>query len=404
MFNPPTKRPEVFIFEGEAKAALAAAESFTRQGFRVVIGSNHRYCVGFYSRLCRERIIIPDQRTEPDQCRDFLLNLVKQRRFEMILPLGDEVTQIVCSRREEFMKYSKLVLVPYETFLICRDKVQTMRTAERYGIPVPKTYDPQEQDLGTIAQAVDYPVLVKPAFSSGARGIRYAHNETEMQEAYKAISASFGRTFIQELIPHEGMQYKTELLLGYDGTVLGSFTYSKIRFYPPSGGSSTLNKSLYYPELVEYATRFAQSIGWYGMCDFDYIYDVRDKKPKLMEVNPRVTDTIQLASAAGVDFFQMLYKMACGEKVQPVTTYRTGLYMRFLPGELMWFLTAKGKRFNTSPNFFRFFGKDIIYLVTSLSDIGPTIGYLLENIMALLNPKERAYRFRMDATEQNQNR
>ena len=58
--------------------------------------------MGFYSRHVRERVIYPHEERQANECLAFLLDLVKRRRFEMILPLGDVVTQLVCSRREEF--------------------------------------------------------------------------------------------------------------------------------------------------------------------------------------------------------------------------------------------------------------------------------------------------------------
>lgn len=388
-----SQRPEVFIFEAEAKAILAAAESFTRMGFRVVAGSSSPYNLGFYSRWVRERIVYPDEVRQPAACLAFLLDLARRRRFEMILPLGDVVTQLVCSRREEFMRYARLMLVPYDTFMIGRDKVQTMKAAERYGVPIPKTYVPAEQSLDTISRQVDYPVLVKPSISNGARGIRYAHNAAELFTQYDDVHRAFGPTFVQELIPHRGTQYKTELLLDQTGKLRASFAYAKLRFYPATGGSSTLNKTLYYPEMVNHSIRLAQGIGWYGMCDFDYIFDVRDRQPKLMEINPRVTDTIQIAQWAGIDFFRLLYDVACGRDAEPVTRYRTGVHMRFLPGDIMWFLTTGGKGPNDGPSFFDF-GSNTKYLVTSLADPGPTIGYILDAFRAMLSPERRAFLLR----------
>lgn len=391
----PTNRPEVFIFEADAKAVLPAAESFNRHGFRVVVGSSQRYCMGFYSRHVRERIVYPHEQNQADDCLAFLLDLVKRRRFEMIVPLGDVVTQRVCSRREEFQKHTKLMLVPYDIFMIGRDKVQTMKAAEASGVPIPKTYYPDEQSLDDIAKQVEFPVLVKPAMSNGARGIWYVHDKDELVRRYEEVEAEYGRTFVQELIPHEGTQYKTELLLDKEGTVLASLTYAKLRYYPPNAGSSTLNVTVDYPEMEEHSIRLARDIGWYGMCDFDYIYDVRDRKPKLMEINPRVTDTIRIANLAGIDYFRKMYLLASGQAVEPATGYKKGLYMRFLPGELMWFLTAKGKRFSTKPGFFKSFFMDMEYLVVSLHDPGPIMGYCLEAIAAILDPKQLKHRLRL---------
>jgi len=394
-----TERPKVLIFEAEAKSALPVAESFAQQGFHVVACSSRRYCAAFYSRAVRERITMPNEYVQPKECQQFLLQLVKRRRFEMIVPLGDIVSDLVCQRREEFIEHTKLMLVPYDIFRVGRDKVETIKAAARCGIPLPESYFPEEQSLDEIASLVAYPVLVKPAIANGARGIHFVHDKQELIQRYTEVAREFGRTFVQELIPHKGLQYKVDLILDRDGTLLAGVVYSKIRYYPPSGGSSVLNETVDHPEILEYAARLARSIGWYGLCDFDFIYDVRDRTPKLMEINPRFPESFRMCQAAGVDFPRILYRLACGESVEPHLAYRTNRYLRFLPGDVLWFLTAKGQRLRTRPSFFRFFDSRTTYQIFSWRDPGPFMGYVLENLAVLLDPAERAFRLRLKAAQ-----
>jgi len=398
-----TVKPEVFIFEAEAKSALPVAESFAQHGFRVVAGSDRRVCAAFYSRAVRERISLPNVITEHEKCSNFLINLVRRRKFEMIIPLGDIFADLVSRRLNEFMKYSKVILVPHEIFILGRDKVETMKAAEKCGIPLPKSFYPEEQNLDEIAILTDYPVLVKPAIANGARGIRFCYNKEELMRNYEETSKSFGRTFIQEFVPHQGLQYKVDLILDKDGTLLTGVVYSKIRYYPPTAGSSVLNQTVNRPDILEYATRIARSMGWYGLCDFDFIHDTRDNKTKIMEINPRFPESFRMCQAAGIDFPWILYRMACGEKVKPITSYKINQYLRFLPGDLMWFLTAKGKRFKTRPSFFKFFDKATTYQIISTNDLGPILGYLLENLVLMFSAEERASRFRLDATQATNN-
>lgn len=394
---------QVFIFEAEAKSALPTVESFCKRGFHVVVGSSRKYCAAFWSKYVHEKVHIPNDVIEPEKCQQFLLDFVKKRKFEMIVPLGDGVTELVCQKRDAFAELTKLVLTPYENFKLGRDKVETMKAAQKCGIPYPKTWYPEEQDLDEIAREVEYPVLVKPAIANGARGINFVHNPQELKEKYKEVHTAYGRTFVQELISHDGMQYKVDIIMDKDGTCLAGVVYSKIRYYPPSGGSSVLNKSVEHHEILEYAIRIARSIGWYGLCDFDFIYDVRDKKPKIMEINPRFPESFRICQAAGVDFPEILYKMASGEKVEPVTQYKTDRYLRFLPGDMMWFMTAKGQRLKTKPSFFKFFDSATTYQILSLKDPGPILAYLLENLMVLCDKKERAFRFRLKAARTKAN-
>ncbi len=315
----------------------------------------------------------------------------------MIVPLGDLVSELVCRRRQEFLNCSKLMLVPYETFRLGRDKVETLKAAARCGVPIPKTWYPEEQELDEIAAETAWPVLVKPAIANGARGIHFVHAAAQLKQTYADVQASFGRTFVQELIPHKGLQYKVDLILGHDGELLAGVVYSKIRYYPASGGSSVLNETVDRPDILEHAARLARSLGWFGLCDFDFIQDVRDNTPKLMEINPRFPESFRMCEAAGVDFPRILYRLASGETVLPQLNYRKGRYLRFLPGDLLWFFTVGNQRWHTRPSFFNFFDPRTTDQLISLRDLGPIIGYVVENFLVFLDPRERAFRFRMEA-------
>lgn len=393
-------RPQVLIFEAEAKSALPVATSFAARGFRVVAASSRKYCSTFYYRKVHERIRMPSEMLEPDACLEFLLDLVRRRHFEMMIPLGDTVCELVGRRRDEFMRHTRLVLVPPEIFQIGRDKVETMKAAQRAGVPIPRTWYPEEQDIGEISREAVYPVLVKPAVASGARGIEFVHSAAELRSKYDEISGLFGRTYVQEFIPPPGMQYKADLILDYDQTLLAGVVYSKIRYYPPSAGSSVLNESVDYPEILDYATRLARHIGWFGLCDFDFIVDARDNTPKLMEINPRFPESFRMCEAAGVDFTAILHDMAMGRRIEPQLGYQKGRFLRFLPGDVMWFLTMRGSR-RTQPGFFEFFDGKTTYQLLHHSDAGPMLGYLLENLMVMLDPREREFRLRLRTARSN---
>ena len=59
-----------------------------------------------------------------------------------------------------------------------------------------------------------------------------------------------------------------------------------------------------------------------------------DGTPYLMEINTRFWGSLQLAIDAGIDFPWLLYRLACGELVNPDTDYRTGIRLRWLLGDL----------------------------------------------------------------------
>jgi hypothetical protein len=53
-----------------------------------------------------------------------------------------------------------------------------------------------------------------------------------------------------------------------------------------------------------------------------------------MEINPRLSASVELAVRAGVDFPYLLYKWANGDQIPKVKSYRVGEWMRYLRGDV----------------------------------------------------------------------
>jgi predicted ATP-grasp superfamily ATP-dependent carboligase len=291
-----------------------------------------------------------------------------------------------------FAKHTSLPLVDFERYVNCRDKTRTMKMAQRIGVPTPKTYYPEEEPLAEIAKQLTYPAVLKPNTSDGARGISYPENADELASLYRSTVANYGPCHIQEYIPHTGMQYKAEFVLDRNSEVKGWCVYNKLRYYPPTGGSSTLNSTVHRRDILESGAKILRELKWYGMGDCDFIEDPRDGTPKLMEINPRFTRSIKICVVAGVDFPYLLYKIALGEPVPSVLDYQPGVFLRYLPADIAWFIKSKD-RFRTSPSFFSFLGKNLTDEIISLQDPGPALAYLFSKGCSRFDDRQRHYHF-----------
>jgi D-aspartate ligase len=384
---------KVLIVGAEENPSLPIIHSLARQGLEVHVASHKSVCVGFYSRYAHKRFLYPSPFTDENGFVNQLLDYIKKEKFEVTFATGDIPTCLLSKNKKAFSEYTRLPLVDFDKYIYCMDKTYTMKIAEDIGVPIPKTYYPEEEDIDTIASKVSYPIVVKPNISDGARGITYPRNKDELIHHYCEAKEKYGACHIQEYIPHTGMQYKAELLLDYSSEVKAWCVYRKIRYYPPSGGSSTLNATVDRKDILESGAKILKEMRWYGMGDCDFIEDPRDGTIRLMEINPRFTRSIKICSLAGVDFPLLLYKMALGENIPWVLDYQIGTYLRYLPGDLMWFVKSSN-RFKTKPSFFWFLGKNLRYELFSLKDPGPTIGYCLSMAGSMLDKKERQFRLR----------
>jgi predicted ATP-grasp superfamily ATP-dependent carboligase len=383
---------KILIIGAEENPSLPIIESLSSKGLEVHVASHKKVCVGFFSKHVHNRFVYPSPYTDEQGFIDALCDFVRQKGFDVSFVTGDRPTDLLVKHRDLFTKHTRLPIVDIQRYVNCRDKTKTMKLAARAGVPTPKTYYPDEEPIEKIAQTLTYPVVLKPNTSDGARGISYPKNSEELKTFYQKTVADFGPCHIQEFIPHAGMQYKAELLLDRNSEVKAWCVYNKLRYYPPTGGSSTLNSTVSRRDILESAAKILKELNWYGMGDCDFIEDPRDGKAKLMEINPRFTRSIKICVLAGVDFPYLLYKTALDESVPSVLDYRNGVYLRYLPADIAWFLKSKD-RFNARPSFFWFIGKNLSDEIISLNNPGPAIAYCFAKLCARFDSKQQHYNF-----------
>jgi len=395
------ERSTVLVLEVQARAALPVIESCAAMGLRVVAASSRRLCSGFFSRHVSQRLRYSDPKEYPQEAIDAILEFLSQNQVEVIFPVGDLMTHLVAKRQDEFRRHTALALPPYEVFRQGRSKVLTLQAAQRAGCPIPRTWYPSEQPLENIAAEAPYPVLIKPDIGVGARGITLCRSARELLDSFGPVSRQFHDCFVQEFVPQDGLQYKVDLIVDAEQRLLSGLTYSKLRYYPATGGSSVLNRTERRDDVLDSAYRVLKELRWVGFCDFDYITDPRDGVVKLMEINPRFPESYRATVAGGLDMTRCLYELATGRPVQPQLDFVEGRYARFLLGDIMWFLTTKSGRWSAKPSFFKFFGRDMYYQLIRLSDPGPFLGYLLENVSIMMSSKDRQSRLRLKANQAN---
>ena len=395
-------RGTVLVIEASAKAALPLMESLAQSGLRVAAASSTKVNSGFFSRVCSERHVYPSCRDKPEEFKKWLLAFLRRRRIDQLFPVGHYGTLAVSEIQDEIRLHTRLVMPSHDIFCNGYAKVPTLKTALKADVPMPDSWFPKELEGGldaAIEQIEHWPVLIKPSIGVGANGIVWCYGPDDVRRYWQEISAQHGSCFLQDFVPPGGMQYKVDMLVNERQQLLAGVVYGKTRMYPPDGGSSVLNFTVKRTDILDYAYQMLVALRWVGFCDFDFVVDPRDGVPKLIEINPRFPESFRMGTSVGIDFPRMIYDLAHGRCVEPVNGYPINRFLRFLPGDLMWFLRVNNRqRFGTWPSWFRFFYPDTTYQICSLRDPGPIVGYMLENFLALICDRQtRRSRFRLDA-------
>jgi predicted ATP-grasp superfamily ATP-dependent carboligase len=128
----------------------------------------------------------------------------------------------------------------------------------------------------------------------------------------------------------------------HDGNVIGAVARETFTFHPVAGGTSVWKRTVDRADVgVEQALAFLQAIGLEGLAEVEYQVG-RDGVPRLMEIGARAHRWVPLAIAAGVNLPLLAARLAVGESVRPVSSYRAGVEMRWPAGELLRLRTALG--------------------------------------------------------------
>jgi D-aspartate ligase len=379
--------------DGRIQSCLPVIKALRQAGHHVTIAESDPLCAGFFSRYPHRRIRHRDPRKDPDGFLTDLEMHLSSGQYDVLIPILDVTAELVSKNKAELEKYVRIPLVDYPTFMLARDKSKTMKIAQSLKLPCPKTCYPEETEIEEIARQVEYPVLIKPNISVGARGLTKARDSLELKKLYPIILSHYGPCTIQEYIPQTDLQYKAQFLLDSQREVKAWIVYSKIRHYPLEGGVSALNCTVFREDITFLGYKLLKAMNWYSYADIDLIADPRDGLVKIMEVNPRITGSVKICFEAGVDFANMLVALALGREVEPVNGYRSGIYLRNPGMDFLWFLKSKD-RLQADPSWFWLLGKNLTYEVLSVYDPGPAIAYSLANLRDLFSAEARRYKYK----------
>jgi predicted ATP-grasp superfamily ATP-dependent carboligase len=158
-------------------------------------------------------------------------------------------------------------------------------------------------------------------------------DEAEARAAVARVVAAGGSTLLQELLPGD----REAIWLFYAGDrFVARFAQIAYRMNPPLGGSSVLRESIPLPrDSCEAAEALVAAAGLDGYSEIEFRRDANGV-PKLMEINPRLSASIEVAVRAGIDFPQLIYRWAAGLPVADQGGYRHGVRMRWFGGDVRW--------------------------------------------------------------------
>lgn len=328
-----------------------AVRSLGRRGFHIAAVDTEDRVPTFASRWCGEALVVPaSEGTEA-----YLVHLeevLRSTERPVVISSHDGTIALMRRHRARLEALAALALAPEPALAIAVSKERTLAVARQLGIPVPRAAMLRGPgDVVTALRQIGLPAVIKPdeswvpSAAGGASGTWMGPRLVTTADEAHRIAASMtdggGTALYQQFLT--GRREAVSFLLA-KGVIHARFAQWARRTRPPLGGESIIRQSIAIPDDIGgFAESLVQAIGLDGYSEVEFRRDALGV-PHLMEINPRLSASVEIAVRSGVDFPYLLYQWAAGAPLPSAAGYREGRWMRHLGGDIMTTIETIGER------------------------------------------------------------
>jgi carbamoyl-phosphate synthase large subunit len=277
-------------------AGINTIKSLRMAGFsgKIIATDSSSLCAGFFMADANE--VIPE--AEDHSFVDRLFRIVKMYQVEVLMPSsGFDIYPYSENRKQLAEIGAQAIVSDRDKLEICRDKMLTFQTlSNRFVLPFTSTEPDKIQT---------FPVLAKPRFGKGSRGIVKIEDESDL----RYIISKRDDLVFQEYLP--GTEYTVDVLSDLSGKPL--MAVPRIRMQTKAG-ISTKGRVLRDPSLEIDCMKIAEYIGIRGPCCIQ-MKESEEGRLKLIEVNPRMGGGTIFTSLAGANFPALLLDIIEGREI-----------------------------------------------------------------------------------------
>ena len=370
----------VLLVEGFARQVMPMMQALHDLDCHITTLNSSKLDMGYASRYPNEKLLAPWDRNDPQASLASLERVLKKHKYDVVIPLTDFSATLLSKHKAELSENAAIAVNDWVVFQMASDKQSTMQACMENDIPCPHTLSGIETVEDVIHAGIPYPFIIKPRVGYGSIGFHRIEDEEQLRTVFNKTARDHGKLLVQEFIPQTDKQYKAQIFIDRYGIAKSACVFDKTRWYPIDGGSTCCSATVSRTDIVDVCTRLLKIIGWRGYADVDLIQDPRDNIAKVMEINPRITASVKVCFAAGVDFARQIVEYETGREVSEYRTYEVGRVLRYMHTDLLWFIQSPD-RFRTQPSWFSF--KKTTDQIFSTKDPWPWVTYSVQAVKKL---------------------
>lgn len=314
--NPITEgKPKIMILGGGPNrigqgiefdyCCVHAAQSLKKLGFDTIIVN------------CNPETVSTDYDTsdklyfEPLTLEDVLSIYKKEQPVGVIAQFGGQTPLNLAGELQK--NGVKILGTPPEVIDLAEDRDQFRSMMDKLGIPMPESgMATTIEEAIAIANRIHYPVMVRPSYVLGGRGMEVVYDDQSMADYMAAaVGVSPDRPILIDRFLHHALECEADAisdgLHAYVPAVMEHIELAGIH----SGDSACLIPSQHIsPEnlatIKDYTRKIAEEMHVVGLMNMQYA--IEDGKVFVLEANPRASRTVPLVSKV------------CGIRMVPLAT------------------------------------------------------------------------------------
>ena len=310
----------VVVLRSGHHGGLGIVRSMGRLGVPVYCVGDHNWEPAFSSRYCRGRFLGTSENGSPAKSVPALLQIGRDLgRRPILVPTTDRGAIWVAENARALRTVFRFPYVDSTLARLLCDKGHMQELARRSGVPTAQSVVPRSKDdVERFLDSAVFPVMVKATDGERLRSRLGAtkfiiQSRRDLLELYaRAEDREEPNLLIQEFIPGEDWMF--EGYFDQNSRCLFGVTGKKIRRFPVNTGVTSLGVCLRNETVERTTTEFMRTIGYQGILDIGYRYDLRDGRYKVLDVNPRIGCTFRLFAAVNdMDVARALYWHLTGQ-------------------------------------------------------------------------------------------
>ncbi|MBQ0162167.1 MAG: carbamoyl-phosphate synthase large subunit [Treponema sp.] len=257
---------------------------------------------------------------EPVTTEDVLQIYEKEKPFGVIVQFGGQTPLNIARELQE--NGVNILGTSIDSIDIAEDRDLFRHMMEKLEIPMPESGMAVDFDEAkTVADKIGYPIMIRPSFVLGGRGMEVIYDEKTLKEyVEKAVGVTPDRPLLIDRFLKNALECESDALADsnhvYIPAVMEHVELAGIH----SGDSACVIPPVSIPKenletIKEYTKKIAESLHVCGLMNMQYA--IENGKVYVIEANPRASRTVPLVSkVCGTQMARLATRMMLGESLE----------------------------------------------------------------------------------------